>query len=342
MKKRIIICCDGTWQDLKTDYPTNIVKVAQSVRPTATDGTPQVVYYDGGVGSTEAGLRLTGGAFGWGLDKAIMEAYAFLCLNWEQGDEIYLVGFSRGAYTVRSVAGLMRNSGLVKRQFMRKIPDAYSLYRDREVAPEDQETISFRNMFSEEARVTALCCFDTVGSLGVPDQIPFLPFDNWINAKYQFHDIQLSRIVDHAYHAVSIDEPRKVFSPALMEKSPHHPGQTLRQIWFVGDHGCVGGGSVQQSPLSNITLGWLAVALRQDGLGLDLDFRVVPGGVQGDALHPFKADGGLLSLPGTIVREFTGQFEDIHPSVIKRWQGLPKYRPKNLTQYKTKLCDATI
>ncbi|NER78506.1 MAG: DUF2235 domain-containing protein, partial [Leptolyngbya sp. SIO1D8] len=98
--KRLIVCCDGTWQKLDSAYPTNVVKLAQAIKPLDKMGVQQVVYYDAGVG-TGGGLdTLLGGGLGKGIDKNIEDAYLFLCLNYVSGDEIYLFGFSRGAYTV--------------------------------------------------------------------------------------------------------------------------------------------------------------------------------------------------------------------------------------------------
>ncbi len=102
--KRLIVCCDGTWQGLTSPCPTNVVKMAQIIKPTAHDGTPQLIYYQAGLGTEHGALdKFTGGVFGLGIDTAIQDAYRFVCLNYEKGDEIYLFGFSRGAYTVRSL-----------------------------------------------------------------------------------------------------------------------------------------------------------------------------------------------------------------------------------------------
>ena len=105
--KRLIVCCDGTWNDLEMPYPTNVAKMAIAVTPSDADGVPQVVCYDEGVGTGKGLDRVSGGAFGKGIDKNIEEAYKFLTVNYEPGDEIYLFGFSRGSYTVRSLAGMI-------------------------------------------------------------------------------------------------------------------------------------------------------------------------------------------------------------------------------------------
>lgn len=114
--KRLVICCDGTWQDLKSSYPSNIVKLTQGVKPIASDGTPQILFYDSGIGTENQ--KLLGGAAGVGIDANIQDGYRFLCLNYVPGDEIYLFGFSRGAYTVRSLAGMIYCSGLLERRYI--------------------------------------------------------------------------------------------------------------------------------------------------------------------------------------------------------------------------------
>nr|WP_322712368.1 DUF2235 domain-containing protein [Nostoc sp. ChiSLP03a]MDZ8213642.1 DUF2235 domain-containing protein [Nostoc sp. ChiSLP03a] len=99
--KRLVVCCDGTWQQLTSPYPSNIVKLAQSVKPIASDGVPQIVFYDEGIGTESQ--KVLGGATGLGIDRNIEDGYRFLSLNYVRGDKIYLFGFSRGAYTVRSL-----------------------------------------------------------------------------------------------------------------------------------------------------------------------------------------------------------------------------------------------
>ncbi|MEH2008448.1 DUF2235 domain-containing protein [Nostoc sp.] len=103
--KRLVICCDGTWQQLISPYPSNVVKLAQSVKPIARDGVTQIIFYDPGIGTESQ--KVLGGATGLGIDRNIEDCYRFLSLNYVPGDEIYLFGFSRGAYTVRSLAGMI-------------------------------------------------------------------------------------------------------------------------------------------------------------------------------------------------------------------------------------------
>lgn len=112
--KNIIICSDGTWQSPESDTSTHILRIARGIAPEDAAGNKQVVFYDWGVGSD--GNPLTGGATGKGIDKNILDCYRFLVHNYDDGDAVYLFGFSRGAYTVRSLAGLIGNCGILRRE----------------------------------------------------------------------------------------------------------------------------------------------------------------------------------------------------------------------------------
>jgi uncharacterized protein (DUF2235 family) len=345
--KRLIVCSDGTWQNLECPYPTNVVKIAQAIEPESKDGIAQIVHYDGGIGtggSTEVQKkmdRLSGGAFGAGIDNIIQDAYRFLCLNYSPGDEIYLFGFSRGAYTVRSLAGLMYNSGLLMRPYIRQIPESYRLYRDR-LKPSHPDMAAFRQKYGyktekygDRVPITLLGCWDTVGSLGIPDLNSLFNLDRRINEKYQFHDSKLSPIVQNALHAVAIDEQRSTFDVALMTKSDRTSEQRLIQKWFPGDHGCVGGGSKEQSGLSDGSLKWMVDSMQELGLGLEIDPDVIPDGVNPDPLADYRiAEQGLMGklthLLGQKVRDISDEFDDLHESVVVRWRSVQDYRPNNL------------
>ena len=337
--KRLIVCCDGTWQNLSSDYPTNIVKIAQGIKPLAEDKTPQIVFYDEGVGTGNKADRIIGGVFGKGIDKNIQDAYRFLCLNYEQGDEIYLYGFSRGAYTVRSLVGLIYCSGLLKRNKIRQIPQAYKLYRKRTkpgdtIIPKTEEAINFRRDNGESVPIKLLGCWDTVGALGIPDQIPWLPIDEWVNKKYQFHDTSLSPIIQNARHAVAIDEMRKVFDVTVMKKSSKNSKQDLCQVWFPGDHSCVGGGNKEQNGLSDGALNWMINESKS--LGLEFDKSKILDGINPDPIISFNNSlQGIFVFTRRHLR--TVDFNNLHPSVIARWSLVDSYRPKNLAGYQVQL-----
>ncbi len=340
--KRLVVCCDGTWQKLSSPYPTNVVKMAEAVKAMAADGVSQIVYYHEGLGTGDPFNKLTGGAFGWGIDQNIQSAYRFLCLNYDPGDEIYLFGFSRGAYTVRSLAGLIRCSGLLSRQNIRRAPEAYEIYRDRDrkLAEKASATRDLNDGIRREVSITLLGCWDTVGQLGVPNQIPLLPIGEWLNQRYRFHDCELSKIIKNALHAVAIDEQRQVFNVTPMHKNKGNSEQILRQAWFPGNHGCVGGGTEATRGLSDAALLWMMEQVKELGLGLDLDPMAVEQGIQPNYLTPFdNSIKGIFTLTGKLLRSVVADDQDLplfHDSVTKRWQScLPPYRPENLMSFES-------
>ena len=232
--KRIIICCDGTWSTPESETPSNVVLTARSILPVDSEGVEQVVYYDWGVG-TEPGQKYRGGAVGAGIDKNIRDAYRFLCHNYVKGDEVFLFGFSRGAYTIRSLVGMLKKCGLLLKPSAGRIPEAYQLYRSKHGL--GSQTVKLFKESSIPLSIKYLGVWDTVGALG----IPLLPF-YWFNrAKYKFHDTRLSHMVENAFHALALDEKRRVFSPTLWTTEKGRPG--TQQVWFRGAHSDVGGGS---------------------------------------------------------------------------------------------------
>lgn len=344
--KRLIVCCDGTWQKLNSEYPTNVVKITQAIKPVAENGNiQQVVFYDEGVGTGDVLDGLFGGAFGWGIDQNIQDAYRFLSLNYQHGDEIYLYGFSRGAYTVRSLGGLIKCCGLLERNKIRLAGKAYALYRDEKIKPSDDEAKDFRREHShchgnqDNITIKLLGCWDTVGALGIPDQIPFLNADRLINQKYQFHDTVLSSIIENARHAVSIDEQRKVFDVTIMERNPDNPKQSLKQMWFPGTHGCVGGGEEKNRGLSDITLLWMIT--ESQALGIEFDLSKILTGLKPNPKIPFDQKvEGIFKQTGVHFRRIDEELENIHPSVRQRWLDLGEYyRPINLAMHQKYLND---
>lgn len=339
--KRLIVCCDGTWNKLANPCPTNVIRIAQSVVPTAQDGTPQIVFYEEGLG-TQWYDKLPGGAFGWGIDQSIQNAYRFLSLNYEPGDQIYLFGFSRGAYTVRSLAGMIYCSGLLTRHHICEAPKAYSLYRDRAIKPGSTEAEDFRQQYckrgnDDRVSITLLGCWDTVGALGVPNLLAIIPLENLINAKYRFHDTELNCRIEHALHAIAIDERRAVFDVTPMQKSPKAPNQVVEQVWFPGVHGCVGGGTEAYRGLSDGALLWMMNEINHLGLGLEFDPTRIAGGISPDPTVVYHSDPGYYRLAGLIWRTIEGPFETIHESAKKRWCARSDYRPESLKPYEKDL-----
>lgn len=336
MPKRIIICSDGTWntpdqKDGGAVCPSNVVKMSRAVAAQAPDGTVQVVFYDQGVGTAWGLDRWIGGAFGEGLTKNIEDAYRFLVDNYAQGDEIYLFGFSRGAYTARSTAGMIRNCGVLRKQYAHKFPEAHALYRSKaqDDTPDGKNSVAFRKNFAHEVRIRFIGVWDTVGALGIPlSGLRFLT-----RRRHQFHDVQLSRYVDCAYQALAIDEQRKPFAPAIWE-TKKVPGQKVEQVWFAGVHTNIGGG-YKDSGLSDLTFLWMKEKAEACGLAFDQDYIK-------STIHPNAC--GVLRDSRTGLYKFTpryvraigqgkGSEESIHPSVLERCQNGGDYPPDNVAAY---------
>jgi uncharacterized protein (DUF2235 family) len=271
-KKRIITCSDGTWNDTNTPS-TNVRRIFNCIAGKGPDGVPQLKAYDEGVGTGYSILdKLVGGMTGAGLDKNIKDMYLFLCMTYRpksdtkaEDDDIYLFGFSRGAYTARSLAGFIYNCGILKPENVHLIDTAYSLYRNRNklTKPNGCMMQAFRDNYAfPRPRIKFVGVWDTVGSLGIP--ISF--FRN--RKRYRFHDCTLNEEVDHAYHALAIDERRSIFEPTLWEMSgeAREKGtQVLEQRWFPGVHSNVGGG-YEDHRISDIALKWLMDKARDTGL----------------------------------------------------------------------------
>lgn len=326
--KRLVVCCDGTWQDLESSYPSNVVKLTEAIKPIASDGTPQIVFYDAGIGTESQ--KISGGAAGVGIDRNIQDGYRFLCLNYVEGDEIYLFGFSRGAYTVRSLAGMIHCSGLLKRSYITDAAEAYELYRNRDIKPSDPEAVKYRKVHGDRVPITLVGCFDTVGALGLPVVPLFRMFKPWVHRRYQFYDTTLNPDVQNALHAVAIDEIREVFDVTPMTPNPKAENQRLIQKWFPGDHGCVGGGTEAYRGLSDAALIWMIDSIGDLGLGLDFDLSAIRTGIKLDCECNFSNKPGFYRLAGIKLREVGEALEDLHDTTIERLKNRPDYRPPNL------------
>ena len=266
MAKRLIVCCDGTWND--ADAKTHIHWIAEHCRTKDTQSLRQQPGYFAGVG-TRPGEILGGGGLGLGLSRNIRAAYRFVRDNWQPGDELFVFGFSRGAYTARSLCGFLRKVGLLDDP--RWVDLAYLWYRLSGVSSEHPQPSLLSRLLApfierriaHQVDVTFLGVFDTVGALGVPfrtadlaaefgvdkllDELHLGPLGTFVNLSEDevrrpiegFHDTELSPHVKNAYHALAIDESRGPFLPTLWTKVP--PTSTVEQAWFAGVHGDVGG-----------------------------------------------------------------------------------------------------
>lgn len=332
--RRIIICADGTWnepdkesEDYDARRPTNIVKIARGVRPTAADGTSQIVYYDQGVGTANFTDKLLGGLTGVGIVENILAAYRFLVHNYEEGDEIFLFGFSRGAYTVRSLSGLLASIGLLPKDNVYWLPEGYALYRKNDGDNILEEYRAKNN--SKIPRIKAISVFDTVGALGIP-----VSFMGWLNEKrHGFHNTELSINVEHAFHAVAIDERRAAFAPTLWRKRAAE-SQTMEQVWFAGVHSGIGG-SYNDDSLANCALNWIVEKMESLKLEFDQEymgyFRQNPHGPF------FESRKRFYRITREHVREIgrdPDQFQNVHETAIQRMNNPENnYKPVNLLSY---------
>jgi uncharacterized protein (DUF2235 family) len=342
--KRIITCSDGTWnrpnelEDGKA-VKTNVQKIFDFIeKKDPVKNITQIKYYDEGIGAQGNLLtRMLNGATGKGIDDNIKDIYKFICWNYEPGDEIYIFGFSRGAYTARSLAGLIRKCGIIKVNDLNLINNAYELYRDKDNGPQTGIAVDFRKLNSHEvSSVKFIGVWDTVGALGIP-----LNIFQWYNKKrYAFYDTALSSIVEYAYHALAVDEKRKTFVPALWVKSQNNETrefkQVLEQRWFAGVHSNVGGG-YPDTCLSDIALKWLFEKASDAGLYMDNRFR--NSFVENCTARLYNSSSGIFSLLPKKDREII--VDDIESfvddSVYKRMEQMGKdYQPANVPPKKKK------
>jgi len=326
--KKIVICADGTWnrpeEKIGKDYPTNILKMARAISPLSKNKAQQVVFYDWGLGSYYNSAFA--GGFGVGINKNIQDCYRFIVQNYNHPkDELYFFGFSRGAYTVRSLAGLIYNCGIVKRDDANLISDAFNLYKNRREHPEKKKSIEFRKKYSYPfKKIKFIGVFDTVGALGVP--ISFLGF---LNEKHLFHDNKLGPIVESARHALAIDEKRKEFEPTIWTTATV---KDLKQVWFAGVHSDIGGSyppDKHGNTLADIPLSWLIREAEAEGLKFEPHIK------KGLTLNPLAAANksykGLMKVMGKEIRSIPAGHL-IHKSVHKRWENTG-YMPKSLDNF---------
>jgi uncharacterized protein (DUF2235 family) len=283
MSKRIVYCADGTWQTPVNN--TNVYKLYKALTVTAD----QVTFYDDGVGADATGLnRVLQGAFGQGILQKIQDGYTKIAHVYEPGDQIFLFGFSRGAYTARSLAGMIANCGMPTGAFSDDcVTQAFAAYRD----PVNRASIlaGLTACGLGQATIQMVGVWDTVGSLGIP-----AIFGGVDEKSYGFLDTGLHPDIVNAYHCLAVDEQRPQFPATLWTGAPA-AGQTIEQVWFCGCHGDVGGGNPPGTgvdagtKLSDITLGWMAA--KAQALGVTLDptmagqFATMPAKYALDQIH---------------------------------------------------------
>ena len=274
MSKRIVFCADGTWQAPLNN--TNVYRLYKALAVT----DDQITFYDDGVGADATGLtRILEGAFGQGLLQKIQDSYTKIAHVYESGDQIFLFGFSRGAYTARSLAGMIAACGLPTGSFTNDcVTQAFTAYRTPAQRAAILAGLGPCNLQAADIRMIGV--WDTVGSLGIP-----AIFGGINQSQYGFLDTSLHPSVKNAFQCLALDEKRTQF-PATLWVGPAAAGQTLEQVWFSGCHGDVGGGTTQGGPmdsgtrLCDVTMGWMVSRAQQCGLtfvdGTTTQFATLP------------------------------------------------------------------
>jgi uncharacterized protein (DUF2235 family) len=338
MAKNIVVCLDGTWnQPEKLNghrAPTNVLKFMRALSPTSRHGRCQVVFYDAGVGTGGGVDRITGGAFGLGLSQNVLDGYRFIANNYDAGeddgepDDIFLFGFSRGAFTARSLAGMLGAVGLLKKRDMNRLPEAFDIYRTQ---PEHRKRHRSYGLVSQSRKVTIklIGVWDTVGALGIP-----VTWLKWLGRRrYSFHNVELGSNVRHAYHALAIDEHRKPFQAAIWEQPSDPPKhrQVVEQVWFAGAHANIGGG-YRDSGLSDIALHWMIGKAEACGLSFDHEYirQCVEPRVDGVLVDSRSRFYKVWPRAERQVRSPNHFRESVHPSVLERMRrSNGEYAPKN-------------
>lgn len=356
MAKKLILCCDGTNNQFDGHH-TNVLRTYKVARR----HPQQLTYYDPGVGTmpepwrkTKIGKRLSmlaGLVTGDGFFENISDAYQFIVRNYEPGDQIFLFGFSRGAYTTRAVAALLRSIGLLNPATENLLPYAQRYWQSDfgPNSPGGKTCEEFKVTLGQRCPVHFIGVWDTVGSVG------------YINNFRSFPHTAHNSEVTHVRHAVSIDERRSTFRQNLM--SPATTGQDIKNVYFAGVHSDVGGGyPPEESDLAKIAFEWMIREARNCGLDVDdaaLNREVAglgstpadPCGRLHKSLQSFWWAGeflpmrrysfddkkwhwhwlvGAFNQPRNIQRTAKETHVRLHQSVLQRVNLCPDYRPKNL------------
>ena len=351
--RKLVLLFDGTWN--KPESNTNVERLRQLIAPHDADGNPQLVNYIPGVGVKRGITHLLGGAFGYGLSDHVINGYRWLCETRQPGDRLYLFGFSRGAYSARSLGGLIRKCGLLRCDTHGSVAEvdvsaAYDFYRDTGSKPDDPVAVDFRASHSTVIDIHFIGVWDTVGSLGIPDTASWFPY---ARSRYRFHDTELSKIVKYAYQALALDEHRADFAPTVWTRNPFtlKPGETLtskkleqieiEQRWFIGSHSDVGGGNDcdgagrKPDPLPDLTLAWLQRKAIDAGMACS---KLLVPAVDADSGVPRNSYAEFMS---GLYKEFkspidrllgTGVNEKVDDSVWQRWLADASYRSPSLVR----------
>lgn len=311
----IVICCDGTGNEYGKNN-TNVVNMFSFSKKT----DDQLTFYDPGVGTggwdyeEESGILKAKSdlATGHGLQKNVLDAYCYLMNHYKDGDKLFLFGFSRGAFTARSLGGMLHKVGLLEPDSDHLVEYASKIYNRK---GNDETASGFKDTFSRSCPVHFIGVWDTVKSLVM-------------NAGKKFHDATLNSEVSFGYHAISIDERRKDFPVCMWDESSSN-GPLIEQVWFAGVHSDVGGW-YDEDGLSNIALQWMLKKAKSCGLDVNDALVATMPGNHDDKIH--ESYEGFWRIRGSRARKIP-EGALIHQSVIDRMGNrVNKYKPKNLPE----------
>lgn len=260
-----VILLDGTLSTLEPGCETNIGLIYRLLKERPASARLSL-YYEAGV-QWHMWRDTPAVAMGRGINRQIRRTYGWLSTRYRPGDRIFLFGYSRGAYAVRSLAGVLDQVGLLKPEHAteRNVQLAYRYYQRERGSP--GERVFQKKFCHDTVTVEMIGAFDTVKALGV--RLPFLWM--WTEPQHDFHNHKLSPVVKNGYHALALDETRAAFDPILWDTTAGDWQGRLEQVWFRGSHGDVGGqlaGYNAARPLSNIPLVWMLE--RAEACGIDL------------------------------------------------------------------------
>jgi len=367
--KHLAVFCDGTWNDRdRTDHPTTVARLASLLQDAPPAGV--VAFYDAGVGAPEpdtpggvAGwwYRLRGGALGDGLTRNIADCYRFLIETYAPGDRIHVFGFSRGAYTARSLGGLLRNCGLPEDPA--HLPEALAWYRSRDAAshPGTEASRALRARLSPRVHTSAaerawraarglpegvpldlgyIGVFDTVGAHGLGGVLG--QFRRGVPGGHGFHDHDLSSLVRAGRHAIALDEARVLYRPTRWTNLAQlnaaagpdaEGGARYRQAWFPGTHGTVGGSGPERR-LANRAAAWIVAGARAAGLPIDTAGDPALALTETDHLGPLEIPVPGRDPSGWVNWARRGPGPDevaaLHAVARRRLADDPTYRPASL------------
>ncbi|HEY6448653.1 MAG TPA: DUF2235 domain-containing protein [Acidobacteriaceae bacterium] len=353
--KRIALFLDGTWNNVSAN--TNVWRL----KSLCACSPEQLVYYSAGVG-TQSGEHLSGGMFGIGIDKEVTDAYEWLIENYEPGAQLFIFGFSRGAFTARSLAGFISKCGLLQAGSPVSLSQMFERYRKGTATSILKLATALESGLSQEDKLIKAYSqsipvwfqgvWDTVGTLGVP--VPFFPKVSREDFAFLETDLRINDT--HAYHALAIDEHREAFAPTLWVKSTPKEGECppprdldhVEQRWFAGAHANVGGG-YEDDLLAEVPLCWMMSKATTHGLEFRHDVAI-DGNVNACAIHDSYAEmahgvykaitfgkqyyrtiGAEPVDTGDVVK--TTINETIDASVFDRWRNDAGYRPNNLLDW---------